>query len=531
MANCVDVGYFRFTKKRSTSDLFEQIGGQTDIGKLLPQYVKDFWWVLLIYILLVMVLIYLYKKIKPIVVQKYVFTNIKEALLVFLVFVFFSGCIVLGIRGGLQRIPIDIVNAGSVTTPEEVPLVLNTPFTLIKSVSQTALTNYNFYNEAFLKAHFNPVHHYKDSIFQKHNVVVIILESFSKEYTKIGANMGLTPFLDSLMDQSLLFTNAFSNGSKSIEGIPAILSGLPSLMDNPFINSIYANNVQTSFASVLGKEGYSTAFFHGGINGTMNFDDWAPSAGYANYFGKKEYGNDDDFDGFWGIWDEPFLQYAVKKMSGLKAPFHSAIFTLSSHHPYFVPGKYKTRFPKGPLENSQSIRYADNALRQFFISAKKESWYNNTLFILSADHASISEHPFYSNVVGNQSIPIIFFKGDNSLKSKNNMAFSQMDILPSALNLLGYNKPFFSIGRSYLETSSNNSYSYGNSTHYLYTDSMLYSFSAPELKTVFNYKRDSTLANNLLNKNAGLDAKMTEEFKVFIQIYNQSLILNSGSVK
>ncbi len=531
MANCVDIGYFRFTKKRSTADLFEQIGGQTDLSKLLPQYLKDFWWVLLLYILLVIALVQLYKRLKPIIVQRYVFTNLKEGVLIFLIFSFFSGCIVLGIRGGLQRIPIDIVNAGAVTVPEEVPLVLNTPFTLIKSVSQKALPEYTFYDKLFLEEHQNIIHLYKNSTFQKQNVVVLILESFSKEYTKLGSTKSLTPFLDSLMDQSLVFTNAYSNGSKSIEGIPAILSGLPSLMENPFINSIYANNVQTSFASVLGKEGYSTAFFHGGINGTMNFDDWAPSAGYRNYFGKNEYGNNDDFDGFWGIWDEPFLQYCVKKMGELKTPFHSAIFTLSSHHPYFVPAQYKNKFQKGPLENSESVRYADHALKQFFNTAKKQAWYNNTLFILSADHASISENPFFSNVVGNQSIPILFFKGDNSLQGKNNTVISQMDILPSALNLLGYNKPFFALGRSYMDTTSHKSYFYANSTHYLYNDSMVYSFSLPDLKSAFNYKRDSTLGNNILNKYPAIDAKITEDFKVFIQLYNQTLIHNSGSVK
>ncbi|MEI8137948.1 MAG: LTA synthase family protein, partial [Bacteroidota bacterium] len=427
--------------------------------------------------------------------------------------------------------PIDIVNAGSVTIPEEIPIVLNTPFTLIKSVSQETVPNYSFYDETFLKANYNPVHYYKDSTFKKQNVIVLILESFSKEYTKLGTGKDLTPFLDSLMDQSLMFTNAYSNGSKSIEGIPAILSSLPSLMDNPFINSIYTNNVQTSFASLLRKEGYSTAFFHGGINGTMNFDNWAPSAGYANYFGKNEYNNNDDFDDFWGVWDEPFLQFSIKKMSELKAPFHSAIFTLSSHHPYFVPKKYKNKFKKGPLENSESIRYADYSLKQFFETAKKQAWYNNTLFILCADHASLSKHKFFSNVVGNQSIPIVFFKPDNSLKGKNNTVFSQMDILPSALNLMGYNKPFFALGKSFLDTTIHKSYFYANSTHYVYNDSMLFSFSQTELKSVINYKRDSTLYFQLLKKYPEIENKISQDFKVFIQSYNQNLINNTGSVK
>ena len=218
-------------------------------------------------------------------------------------------------------------------------------------------------------------------------------------------------------------------------------------------------------------------------------------------------------------------------MNELKAPFHSAIFTLSSHHPYFVPKQYKNKFKKGPLENSQSIRYADYALNQFFNTAKKQSWYNNTLFILCADHASISGHPFYSNVVGNQSIPILFFKGDNSLKGENKTVISQMDILPSALNLLGYNKPFFALGKSFLEGTQRESYYYGNSTHYVYNDSMLFAFSLNELKSVVNYKRDSSLYLQLINKYPEIEKKEIEKFKIFIQTYNQTLINNTGSVK
>lgn len=95
-------------------------------------------------------------------------------------------------------------------------------------------------------------------------------------------------------------------------------------------------------------------------------------------------------------------------MSQFKEPFHSAIFTLSSHHPYFVPDKYKNKFPRVYLENSECIGYADYSLRQFFDSAKKTKWYNNTLFILTADHGSLSKNSFYNNPVGNLTIPILF---------------------------------------------------------------------------------------------------------------------------
>ena len=367
--------------------------------------------------------------------------------------------------------------------------------------------------------------------FNKENVVVIILESFSKEYTSLGGGKSLTPFLDSLMGQSLTFINGFSNGTKSIEGIPAILSSLPSLYENPFINSIYANNYQSSFATILSKEGYKTAFFHGGINGTMNFDDWSPLAGYEDYFGKNEYNNNSDFDGYWGIWDEPFLQYSVKKMCQFKEPFHSAIFTLSSHHPYFVPDKYKNKFPRGYLENSECIGYADYSLRQFFDSAKKTKWYNNTLFILTADHGSLSKNSFYNNPVGNLTIPILFFKPDNSLKKQNNFAFSQIDILPSALNYLGYNKPFFAFGNSYKDETNGHDYFYQNGTYFSYSDSIVFYFNQNKINAVYNFKRDSNLTKSIHNQYPIIDSIYTAKYRAFIQTYHHTLISNSGHAK
>ena len=528
--NCIDIGYFPFIRKRSSADLLKQMGGQSDLLNLIPQFFKDYWWVLLCYLLILALVIYLYKRVELPAKKKYTLARPKHWLVIFLLFLISSGLGVIAVRGGLQRVPITIVDAGSATTSEEVPLVLNTPFTIIKSLEEKSLLEFNFYAPAQLKSIYDPIHHYKDSVFKKQNVVVLILESFAKEYTKLGRR-SMTPFLDSLMNHSLVCTNAFSNGSKSIEGIPAILSSLPSLMENPFINSPYSLNDQTSLATLLNAEGYKTAFFHGGINGTMNFDAWASLAGYSAYYGRNEYGNDDDFDNFWGIWDEPFLQYSVKKMNEFKQPFHTAIFTLSSHHPYKVPEKYKNKFPKGDLENSESIGYADYSLGQFFKEAKKTTWYKNTLFVLTADHGSLSENPFYGNVVGNQSIPILFFKPDNSITGIHKEVFSQMDILPSVLNLLGYNNYFFSFGESFTSKKYRNSYYYASGTHFLFGDSMLYCFNVPELIQVYNYRRDSVLTNNLVNKYTSLDSMALTHFKAFIQTYNNTLIHNKGRVK
>lgn len=526
--NLVDVVYYPYIKKRSTADILKQAGGQTDLTALLPRYIADYWYLVIIIVLLIFLLVKFYKKIqiKPVL---YAYSLKNTSILIGL-FILSSSFVVLGIRGGFQRVPIDVVDAGKYAQPQNISLVVNSPFTIIKSLEKDELSKLDFdFKGTSIQTIYNPINRFETDTFKKLNVVVILLESFSKEYSKLSGLKSYTPFLDSLMDNSLVFSNAYSNGHKSIEGIPAILSSMPSLMENPLINSAYAGNTYESLASLLRNEGYTTAFFHGGINGTMNFDSYAAQAGYNSYFGKNEYGNDDDFDGFWGIWDEPFLAYSVKKMNEMKEPFHSSIFTLSSHHPYLIPKKYTGKFPKGTLENHESIGYGDYALRHFFTEAKKQKWYKNTLFVITADHCSVSSHPFFRNNLGQFSIPILFYMPDNSLKGNYAGVFQQADIMPSVLNQLGYSKPFFSFGRSYKDPKEHYVNYYTNSSQYMLTDSLLFNFIGNELSSVYRYKSDSLLINNIASKFPFNKEKTY--YKAFIQTYNNSLINNTCLAK
>jgi phosphoglycerol transferase MdoB-like AlkP superfamily enzyme len=98
----------------------------------------------------------------------------------------------------------------------------------------------------------------------------------------------------------------------------------------------------------------------------MGFDAFANQSGFADYFGKGEYGNDDDFDGIWGIWDEKFLHYYSKKMSEFKQPFFTTLFTVYSHHPYQLQEEYQDKFKGGSLPIYRTIEYSDWALKRFF---------------------------------------------------------------------------------------------------------------------------------------------------------------------
>jgi phosphoglycerol transferase MdoB-like AlkP superfamily enzyme len=215
-------------------------------------------------------------------------------------------------RGGLQYRPIEVITASNMADPRNIPIVLNTPFTLIKSFENSRI-NWEFSDEDEKPDIENLIVHsgYPKGAMKSKNIIILIVESLSRKYIGHYSGKPVTPFLDLLMERSLVFDNAFDNAKTSMEGIPSILASMPAWMDDPFIYSLYSGNRITSFSTLLKPYGYSSAFFHGGRNGTMGFDNFCNLAEIDNYFGLNEYPDKGDFDGKWGIWDEPYLQYTV----------------------------------------------------------------------------------------------------------------------------------------------------------------------------------------------------------------------------
>ena len=187
---------------------------------------------------------------------------------------------------------------------------------------------------------------YSNTDKTKPNVVIILLESFSKEYTQLK-NPEATPYLNELAKKSVFFDKAYANGRRSIEGVASVLSGIPALMEEPFVNSEFSANQIIGLGTLLGSNGYHTSFFHGAKNGSMHFDQFSKSVGIENYFGKSEYPNALDDDGTWGIFDEPFLRWTCAKYSDFPKPFFSTIFTLSSHQPFKIPDQFENDFSDG----------------------------------------------------------------------------------------------------------------------------------------------------------------------------------------
>ena len=442
-----DWAYFPYNFKRATSDVLHMVSRQGDFWNVLPGYLVSYWYVPLAVILFVIGLVKINQRIcraTPLNTAP----RINVWLFAFLQLVrlgILSGISVIAVRGGLQYIPIGLRNAVQVTDSRYVPVVLNTPFSIISSYATPALTEVSYMPEATAEAIIPTLKNYKGEPFRNKNVVVIILESFSKEFTKLGGRKSYTPFLDSLMDQSLVCTQAYANAQTSADGVPSILAGIPSLMQEAITTSNYGTDRIDALPGLLKKQGYNTSFYHGGTNGTMSFDIFSSAAGFDHYYGRKEYANEQDYDGNWGIWDEPFLQYFAKGLSEKQQPFMASVFTLSSHPPYALPEQYKGKLPSGSKPVYATISYSDNALRKFFATAAQQAWFKNTLFVISPDHCSPQgSDGYYYGGIGGYAIPMLFYApGDTAFRGKFVAPVQQLDILPSILDYLHYDKPFF----------------------------------------------------------------------------------------
>ncbi|MBL7893442.1 MAG: sulfatase-like hydrolase/transferase [Bacteroidia bacterium] len=532
LANCADLAYFRFTLKRTTFDVFSFMATGNDMFQLFPVFLTDFWYVFVIWIILCFVISRGYKKI-DVPVEEIQIGPLKKYALGGFTLLLATGLSIIGFRGGFQLIPIYNVTAAEYTSAHNIPLVLNTPFSIIKTADLPQIIEVDYFNEAELKALYSPNRKAKAGPFKRKNVVILILESFSKEYIGyFNKGKGHTPFLDSLMTESLVFDKAFANGKKSAEGIPAVLASIPTLMNEPYLSSIYGANTINSIANLLKEEGYTSAFYHGGTNGTMNFKEFCSIAGFDNYYGRFEYNNEEDYDGHWGIWDEPYLQYFAKQLNTTRQPFVVSLFTLSSHHPYHVPDKYKTVFNDGGLSMNRCIRYSDHSLRKFFEKAARAEWYNNTLFVITADHTGISESRYYGNYIGIYSIPVIFFDPEKKLKGVSSTLTQQTDIMPSILDYLNYSKPYFAFGQSDFDSvQTSHNVNYINDIYQLISDKYLLQFDGKKATGLYEYQKDSLLKKNLLNGKITDQHEIENNLKAYIQTYNARLIHNKMKVE
>ena len=550
-ANLIDCVYFPFTGKRTTTTVFAEFSheGAGNMTKIFAEQFLVNWYLVILAGVFTWLLWKLFRP-RPSDIRKslpirhlsgyYAVQAVSLAVTVPL-------CIG-GMRGGFTHAvrPITISNANQyVNRPAETGIVLNTPFSIYRTLSKKPMVIPDYMSDQEAETLFTPIHMPTDSLaFQPKNVVVLILESFGKQHFGFynqtlhgGTYKGFTPFLDSLITHgAMTWQYSYANGRKSIEGMPSVLSALPNFVEPLFLTPASLNRM-SGLARELGEQkGYTTAFFHGAQNGSMGFQAFARATGFAQYYGRTEYNadkrfhGDDDYDGTWAIWDEEFLQYYALTMSGMKQPFMTAVFTASSHTPCIVPDRYKGVFPKGENPVQECVAYSDNALRLFFETASKQPWFRNTLFVITADHTSGPVDPYYTTTLGNFCVPIILYApGDSTLCGYDQQRIvEQVDIMPTVLSYLHYDHPYLAFGKDMLSSSPEDSYALhwvtSSNGYEFVKGNYAVEFDGQDVTAVYRYRTDSLLTHNVM-KTMPQDTlrQMTRQMQSIIQQYMQRM--------
>lgn len=517
--NCADIVYFEFGGRRTTATIFSEFGGESNLGKIFLNSITGYWQVWLFGILMILAVILLYyNPLKHGALHRdypanKVYYPVHTVLLLLAVLLAIGG-----LRGGLglKMHPMRQDSAEIYCNkPIEAAIVLNTPFTLLTTLHKSDYKDPHFFEDSQLGTIFNPIKNAEcaETEMRRLNVVVFLLESFSREYTGFfnrglddGQYQGYTPFLDSLMSNSYSFEYAFANGIRSVDCMPAAFAGIPRYI-NPFCYYLYANNTLQGLPQMLRDEGYITAFFHGAPNTTLGFKAFTNSIGFERYYGMDEYG-DKDFDGTWAIFDEPYLQYFAQQTDQLAQtgkPFFLTVFTASSHEPYRVPDQYENTFTRGEIPMHRVISYADHAIREYFNAVKDKEWFGNTIFVFSADHTGPNCREEYNNEMGKFLIPIFFYTpgGQLPVKCDSTRLMQQCDITPSLLGLLNYRKPYFSFGKDVFSTDPayvNYVFNDWNGTSMYYLDSLMIEYRGNQLTGIYDYRHDFSLQHNLLQR-------------------------------
>ncbi|KAA6333139.1 Lipoteichoic acid synthase 1 [termite gut metagenome] len=542
LMNLADTVYFQYTNRRTTATVFKEFANENNLGDIAGIECINHWYLILAAIAMGYLLYKLYRKPrKSDVICFSLYYPVHFVTLAVMAYLCVGG--MRGGFGGDVR-PITISNANQyVEHPVETAIVLNTPFAIYRTFNKKTFVVPTYWEDReAMHRLYSPVHIPSDTVQTRRlNVVVIILESFGKEYfgcfnkdIENGTYEGYTPFLDSLMAEGLTYKYSFGNGRKSIDGMPSILSGIPMFVE-PFISTPFSLNTVSSIAGELKKKGYHTSFFHGAKNGSMGFMGYALTSGFTDYYGRTEYNNDDDFDGHWGIWDEEFLQYFAQSLSTFEQPFVSGIFTLSSHHPFDVPKRYKERFPEGKAPIHRGIGYSDYALRRFFETASRKPWFENTLFVITADHTNQSVLKEYQTESGLFAVPILFYQPNSGLKGYVDTAIAQqIDIMPTVLGYLGYDKPYISFGCDLLETSPENTFAvnYLNGTYQYFKGDYFLQFNGEKTTAIYNFKTDVFSKNNLSEEiSPDVQQRMERELKAIIQQYMERMVKDELVIK
>ncbi len=272
------------------------------------------------------------------------------------------------------------------------------------------------------------------------NVVLITIESYSAEFMEMYGNESkITPFLDSLATKSLVFSNLYAVGNRTVRGLEAVTLCLPPTAGESVVKR-EDNKNKFSTGSVFKQKGYNVKYLYGGDAYFDNMQDFFGGNGYEIVDKKTFQPNEITFQNIWGVCDEDMYNKAIKVMNSefkQNKPFFNHIMTVSNHRPFTYPNG-KIDIPGDAKSRDGGVKYTDFAMRKFFKLAEKQPWFTNTVFVIIADHCASSagktELP-----VDKYRIPAMIYSPGFVQPSHLNLLMSQIDIMPTVFGMLNFN--------------------------------------------------------------------------------------------
>ncbi len=498
LVSAFDMIYFAHANRRISVNIF--IGIKDAFGTY-TSYALDFWWLVIFLALFIVINVWL---LLPFSLVRKSKASIWQKLCVLPVFllVYYFGIFGFGNR------PLSPSTALMYESPRNAVLITNTPqallYSLYKGYQSAEIPSYFSQNE--LDKNYSIVRRTPEGEMKKDNILIFILESFSRDVLDKNSNYkAKTPFLDTLMAKSLVFENAFANGSISTYGLVSILGGIPPLIDLPYYHSQYKNNDLNAVGTLLSHEGYDTNFFLGTVSNSFGFNECTSIFGMENFYSQSDFPNYKEHLSPWGVFDEPYFEFVQKTLDAKPEPFFATVFNVSSHSPFVLPvnAEHSSYYDEDQEKELNAISYVDHSLKLFFENAKDSDWYNNTLFVFVADHwgsPSVKKKRTALNVF---EIPLFFYHpSDDNLQGVSEHLAQQLDVVPTILDYLNYDKKYMSFGVSLFENKEER---YIFSKH-RYIDQIAndcfvlgYDREAEKSSYLYQYNDEPKMSNNLVD--------------------------------
>jgi phosphoglycerol transferase MdoB-like AlkP superfamily enzyme len=272
------------------------------------------------------------------------------------------------------------------------------------------------------------------------NVVLITIESYSAEFLKMyGNENNITPFLDSLATKSLVFSNLYAVGNRTVRGLEAVTLCLPPTAGESVVKRV-DNKDKFSTGSVFKQKGYNVKYLYGGDAYFDNMQDFFVGNGYEIVDKKTFKPNEVTFQNIWGVCDEDMYNKAIVEMNAEfkeNKPFFNHIMTVSNHRPFTYPNN-KIDIPGDAKSREGGVKYTDFAMREFFNKAKKQPWFANTVFVILADHCASSSGKTELPIDKYRIPAMVYSPGFITPKHYTNL-MSQIDVMPTVFGLLNFN--------------------------------------------------------------------------------------------